>query len=58
MVMLKNAYVVYGSINKYEGIYRSKRKFQYEFRISIALDWINPDAVNKKKMNTTSNKRI
>ena len=49
---------MYGSINKEWGICKSKRILQYEFRTSLALNWINPNDMKKKTMNTTSNKRI
>ena len=38
--MITNIYVVYGSINKEEGIRNIKRLFQYAFIISITLHFI------------------
>ena len=56
-VTIKNVYVVYGSTNKEEVIYKSKRLSQYEFKKAIALRWINTDAMKKEKNKTTINKR-
>ena len=55
--MLKNEYVVYGYINKEEGIYKIKRPPQYEPRREIELHWINPDAVKEENNNPKINNR-
>ena len=56
-VMVTNAYVVYGSINKGKGVLKSKCLSQYEFIREITIHWINPDYMKEEKKNPKINKR-